>query len=379
MVEIRVPKLNNNDDTYVLVEWLVQDEHPIGVDQDVATVETSKAAEDLVSTAAGVLRHVVREGAECRPGDLIARVVPAGAPREEPAAAPDAVATTDVAAEGGPVITAPARQLLAELGIHPDETRALGVKIVRRDDVERLAAASSTRLAAADPADRGRTVELSAGQQAVARTVTRSHETIPAAYTVIRVEVGGVVERARTLTAEWRKLVGVPEFLVTAVAGLHERFPPCFASIVDDRTVALADGAHVGVTIDVGKGLFVPVVRDAGALGLDGVVAALGDFRDKALRGAFRERDLTGGTIAVTLHNDPDVTVAVPVVFPGQVCALALGGTRSEVVPDGDGGVRVVAVAHVGLAYDHRVVNGRDAVLFLRAIKETLERMGSRP
>ncbi|MGW1408872.1 2-oxo acid dehydrogenase subunit E2 [Streptomyces sp. NPDC002403] len=370
MAEIRVPKLNNNDDSYVLLEWLVGDEQPIGADDDVATIETSKAAEDLVSVAGGVLHHLVPAGAECRPGDLIGRVVPAGTPRAERAAPTEAA---EASPNGGPVITAPARQLLAELGIDPELTRTLGVKVVRRSDVERLTAQSAP--------DRN-TLVLPAGQQAVARTVTRSHQTIPSAYTVIRVEVGGVVDKARALTGEWRKLVGVPEFLIMAVAGLRERFPLCFASLVDERTVSVADGAHVGVTIDIGKGLYVPVVRDAHTMGLKEIAASVGDFRNKALRGSFREQDLTGGTIAVTLHNDEDVTVAVPIVFPGQVCALALGGIRPELVPGADsgadtGGARIALVAHVGLAYDHRVLNGRDAVLFLRAVKESLEKMGS--
>jgi 2-oxoglutarate dehydrogenase E2 component (dihydrolipoamide succinyltransferase) len=371
VAEIRVPKLNNNDDSYVLLEWLVGDEQPIGADDDVATVETSKAAEDLVSVADGVLHHLVPAGAECRPGDLIGRVVPAGTPRAEPAA--PAETAKAASPNGGPVITAPARQLLAELGIDPELTRTLGVKVVRRSDVERLTEQSAP--------DRN-ALTLPTGQQAVARTVTRSHQTIPSAYTVIRVEVGGVVDKARALTGEWRKLVGVPEFLVMAVAGLRERFPMCFASLVDERTVSIADGAHVGVTIDIGKGLYVPVVRDAHTMGLKEIATAVGDFRNKALRGAFREQDLAGGTIAVTLHNDEDVTVAVPIVFPGQVCALALGGTRPELVPGtddgaGTGGVRIALVAHIGLAYDHRVMNGRDAVLFLRALKESLEKMGS--
>ncbi|MFJ7200639.1 MULTISPECIES: 2-oxo acid dehydrogenase subunit E2 [unclassified Streptomyces] len=371
MAEIRVPKLNNNDDSYVLLEWLVGDEEPIGADDDVATIETSKAAEDLVSAAGGVLHHMVPAGAVCRPGDLIGRVVPPGTPRAERAAPTEA--TEAAGPDDGPVITAPARQLLAELGIDPELTRTLGVKVVRRSDVERLTARS-----AAD----GNTLTLPTGQQAVARTVTRSHQTIPSAYTVIRVEVGGVVDRARVLTGEWRKLVGVPEFLIMAVAGLRERFPLCFASPVDERTVSVADGAHVGVTIDIGKGLYVPVVRDAHTMGLKEIATSVGDFRNKALHGSFREQDLTGGTIAVTLHNDEDVTVAVPIVFPGQVCALALGGIRPELVPGADGGagtddVRIALVAHVGLAYDHRVLNGRDAVLFLRAVKESLEKMGS--
>ncbi|MFJ8827877.1 2-oxo acid dehydrogenase subunit E2 [Streptomyces sp. NPDC102467] len=370
MADIRMPKLNNNDDSYVLLDWLVADGQPVCAHDDVATVETSKATEDLVSEDEGVLRHLLPAGAQCKPGDVIARVVLPGA---EPAGAAPAAAA-DAPARPGPVLTAPARALLDELGIDPAATASLDVRVVRRDDVERLAATLAAKPApgAADP----RLQTLPAGQQAVARTVARAHSTIPAAYTVIRLDVGEVVARARELTAQWRRLVGVPEFLVAATAQLWERFAPCFASPVDDRTIRLADGAHIGVTIDIGNGLFVPVVHAAHELGLEEVAAAMGGLRDKAVRGGFREQDLSGGALTLTLHTDPDVTVAVPVVFPGQVCSLALGGTRAELVPDGDG-FRVAEVAHLGLAYDHRVINGRDAVQFLRAVKENVERMGT--
>jgi 2-oxoglutarate dehydrogenase E2 component (dihydrolipoamide succinyltransferase) len=373
VADIRVPKLNNNDDTYVLVDWLIADGQPVRADDDVATVETSKAAEDLVGDAEGVLQQLLPAGAECRPGDLIARVVPPGSERAEPT---PVAADDDGAARPGPAITTPARALLDELGIDPAATRSLDVRVVRRDDVEQLAAGLAAK--PARDADDPRLHALTASQQAVARTVARSHATIPAAYTVIRIEVGEVVAQARELTARWRRLVGVPEFLVAATAQLWERFAPCFASPVDDRTVRLADGAHIGVTIDIGNGLFVPVVHSAHELGLEAVATAMGKLRDKAVRGDFREQDLAGGAITVTLHTDPDVTVAVPVVFPGQVCSLALGGTRAELLPDGDG-FRTAEVAHLGLAYDHRIVNGRDAVQFLRAVKETLERMGADP
>lgn len=369
-VDIRMPKLNNNDDSYVLVEWLIGDAQPVTADDYIATVETSKAAEDLPSSGAGVLRHVVAAGTECKPGDLIARVLPEGAPLDLGAARGQAVAEEN---GGGPLITAPAQDLLAELGIDPELARGLGVKIVRKGDVERLAASLATDTEAAP-----NTVTLPAGQQAVARTVTQSHQSIPAAYTVIRVDVTEVVTRARELAAQWRALVGVPEFLIAAVAGLREQFPLCFGRLVDEGTVALADGSHVGVTIDIGRGLFVPVVRDADTMDLREIAKAVGALRNKAIRNAFREQDLSGGAISVTLHTDPDVTVAVPVVFPGQVCALALGGTRAEVVPDGDA-VRVAQIVHIGLSYDHRVINGRDAARFLRAVKESIEERGRLP
>ncbi|MEO3808929.1 2-oxo acid dehydrogenase subunit E2 [Sphaerisporangium sp. B11E5] len=357
VTDVRVPKLNNNDQSYTLTEWLVGDDEPIGPDEIVATIETSKSVQDLVCAEGGVLRHLVPAGSECAPGDVVARVVPPGTPRSAapaPAAAP--------AVDDKPVITAPARALMEELGVDPELVRTLGVRVVRRSDVEALA----------ETVARPRTATLPRVQQAVARTVTVSHRTIPAAYTAIRVDVGAATAAALAEGRRLRKIISLPELLVAAVATLHEQFPLCFAEPLDDRTARLSDAPHIGVTIDVGTGLFVPVVRDAARLTLAQIADTMLGFRQTALTGAFREEELTGGTIGVTLHNDPDVVLAVPLVFPGQTCALALSGAREELTRDTAGEVVAATVCHIGLAYDHRFVNGRDATLFLQALKEAL-------
>ncbi|MET7333127.1 2-oxo acid dehydrogenase subunit E2 [Nonomuraea sp. NPDC005650] len=416
MVEIRVPKLNTNDSAYVLLEWLVADGAPVGRDDVVASVETSKTVEELVSGHDGVLAHLIPAGSDCTPGQPIAHITtpapppppasagpvlgpsPASEPGDPPAppapgsggaAAPGApaVGSTGALPSGGPLITAPAQALIDELGIDPARVRALPVKVVRRADVERLAApgalppgpptspaaavSSGEVPTAAAPGEgtsgggvAGRVRRLSPHQRAVARTVSLSRQTIPAAYTAIKVDVGPAIAAARGLTKRLRKLVGLPDLLVAAVARLHRDFPLCFAALVDESTAAVPDAPHVGVTIDLGTGLYVPVIRDAHHKGVEEIAGELAEFRRLAQRGGFRQEQLDGGNIVVTLHHDPDIVMAVPIVFPGQACALALTSPQRE-------GERTAAV--IGLAYDHRLINGRDAVLFLQAVKEALE------
>ena len=94
------------------------------------------------------------------------------------------------------------------------------------------------------------------------------------------------------------------------------------------------------------------------------------------MSGSFRERELTGGNIVVALHNDRDVLAAIPFVFPGMICAVSLAGPREELVLDEDGTVRARTVANLGLAYDHRFVNGRDAAMFLQHVKDLVEAPG---
>ena len=353
MSDIRVPKLSNNDTEYILVEWAVEDGKPVRSGDPVATVETSKAAEELVTEADGYIRHLVEAGAFVAPGQPIATLSSRPQPLPEPqttkGSAPD---------EADVIITAPAQALLDELGIPRARAYELGIRVIRRADVEALA-------------DAPRTQPLSRVQQAVGRAVSTSHSTIPAAYTAVKMDVGRALAHATELTRQVKRPVGLAEIFVAAVAGLHERFPLFFAAIDGDRA-RLSAAAHVGVTVDLGNGLYVPVVRDAAHLGMKELATRLMEFRVAAIEARFRPEDLDGANIAITLHTDPDVCLAIPFVFPGQVCALAVTAPQPELVLDEAGAVASRTVANIGLAYDHRLINGRDAAAFLNALKEDL-------
>lgn len=361
MPEIAVPKLNSNDDSYVLLAWLAPDGQAVAAGAPVAEVETSKAVEELVAAAAGVLHHRATAGAEISPGQVIALVDDPAAPARAPATPPDDAA--------GPTITAPARARMAELGITEARVAALGIPIVRRTDIDALSTDTSTNASTVD----SRTVALSRNQRAVARTVARSAATIPAAYTAMTVDVGAALDEARRLAREVRRPVGLAELLVAAIGAVHAAEPMCFARLDDDgRTVHLAGAAHVGVTVDLGEGLYIPVIRDAGTAPLADIAKALTRHRVTAAGGTFRAADLDGANITLTLHLDPHVTLAIPVVYPGQTCAVAVTAPRPEPHLDDAGRLITRTVTQVGLAYDHRVVNGRGAARFLTALRHAL-------
>jgi 2-oxoglutarate dehydrogenase E2 component (dihydrolipoamide succinyltransferase) len=394
MTGVVIPKINSNDARYLLVEWVAKDGSTVRSGDVLALIETSKTMEELAAEGSGVLRHLVAEGTECLPGQTIARLgetsdpapttpaFDASAPDRPPAASPDVV------------ITAPARRLMDELGIGEDRVRALGRKVIRRNDVAELAVPvaapatgvpatrlRATRLPATDVTgvaasppdvrDRGE-LTLPRTQRRVADVVARAHREVPAAYTAVKVDVEDALRLGRDLTPELRTLIGLPELLVKAVAGLAERFERVFGTPIGPGRLRRADSAHVGVTMDVGKGLFVPVVHDATNRSLREISRTLMAYRVAALRGGLHEEDLSGGNITLTLHNESTVTLAIPIVFPEQICALSLAAPQREVVPAGDG-FAVRHTVHLGLAYDHRYVNGHDAIVFLDAIRAALE------
>lgn len=373
MPELLVPKLNNNDADYVLTDWLAPDGAPVAAGAPIAVVETSKAAEELEADATGVLHHRLPAGTRCRPGDPIAFIADGSAPaatQAPPAGAAPAPAE-------GPLVTRPAQALMDELGVTLAEVTALGVPVVKREHVQSLRAGSPS--AAPDssgrtpapppaagsipaPAAGGERIELGRVQAGVARAVRLSHQSIPAAYTVVRMDLAGALAYGAAATRKVRRPVGLAELFVREVAALQRDFPRFFAAVDEDgRTAALAEAAHIGVTVDLGEGLYVPCVRDAADRTLGEIATQLMSYRIAATKGTFRERDLVGANFVVTLHTDADVVLAVPFVLPGTVCALAV---TSPV----DG-----SAANIGLAYDHRLINGRDASLFLHALRTSME------
>ncbi len=356
MAEILVPKLNANDTAYVLLGWLAPDGAAVVEGAPVAEIETSKAVEEIPAPSNGFLRHAAHVGADISPGQLLATIASSlSAPAVDGGpTAPDAAA--------GPLITAPARARMAELGVTDDQVRALGVKVVRSTDIDALVAPSPPGHA------------LSKGQQAVGRAVSRSHATIPAAYSVTKIDVGAALTRAKSLIRQVRQPVGLANMFIEAVAALHARFPLFYSELAMDGTsVLLADAPHIGVTVDVGQGLYVPVIRDAAARTPGEIAQRLTEIREHAAAGTFRAIDLDGANIGVTLHTDHDVVLAIPLIFPGQVCALAITAPQAEVVLAGDGTLSNRSVSYIGLAYDHRVINGRDAALYLDALKSALQ------
>ena len=368
MAEQRVPKLNNNDTEYLLTEWLVADGEPVRAGDPLLVVETSKAAEELEAAASGVLRQLAKAGDRCLPGEPVAEILDGSEPArpaEPPTAAKTGAKTAAKAAApeaGGPLVTRAAQELADGYGITAGQLAALGLAVVRSPDIEALhasrAADSPAEAAAELPG-----VPLGRVQRGVARAVELSHRTIPAAYTVVRMDLGPALAHARAQTRAVRRPVGLAELFVQQVAALHGQFPLFFAAIEGDRAL-VAEAPQIGVTVDLGEGLFVPCVRDAATRTIGEIATTLMRFRLAATGGGFRESDLGGANFVVTLHTDADVVLAVPLVFPGTVCALAVTSPT-------DG-----SPANIGLAYDHRLINGRDAVLFLHALKNSVEGLG---
>lgn len=360
MHEITVPKLNSNDVCYELTTWYFRDGDTVPAGADVAVVETSKAAEELTTAAGGVLHRRVAPSQQCRPGEVIGQLFPDEPARQrflatERSAGPPDEVPTDV------LVTEPARELINRYGIDITSLRSGNRKVISTKDVWELLG------------ENGRQVHnLGPEQLAVAEVVTLSHRTIPAAYAVVPVAVDTALAALHAYEVREETAVHLPDLLVRCLVDLTAGFPLFFAAARDDGTAILAGEARVGVTIDVGHGLSIPVLAGPDLTSPVTIARAMTAFRGKALRRRFVAADLAGATIAISLPAG-DVVVAQPLIPPGLSCMLALGATQG--VPDLDAEGRLIRrqVAYLGLSYDHRLINGRDAALFLGQLKGALE------
>ncbi|MCI3222777.1 2-oxo acid dehydrogenase subunit E2 [Streptomyces sp. NP-1717] len=325
-VPVGVPKLNNNDTAYLVVQWLADDGAQVAEGDPLVEVETSKAVEEIVAPAAGYVRVRAAEGSEVEVGELLAELF-----TEPPTAAPDAAPATPPGAPDAAPVPSPA----------------------------------------APPEPAHRTHVLDRAQQGTAAVVTRAHQEVPAAFAAVEVEVDAVLARLRTLSDETGAEVGLPEAVVKAVAAAHPAFPQLFGTLLDERTVRLADTVDIGVTADAGNGLYIPVLRDCAARSLADLSDDLMEFRMKAFRGEFTAGELSGGSLSVSLNVEPGVLVVQPIVMWPQLCMVSVGGPLTRLVL-ADGKPVPATVVTLGLAYDHRVVNGREAVAFLRTVADAL-------
>ena len=313
MAEIAVPKLNTNDDSYLLLAWLAPDGQAVAAGTPVAEVETSKAVEELTAATSGVLRHRAATGADITPGQVIALVddpaVPAAAPIGRP-----------VNAEG-PTITAPARARMAELGVTAERVAALGRPIIRRADIDALAGLDTAPATTAATPVPGSTVDERAVSLSRNQRACRAHRDTLGRHDPGRLHRDDDRRRRRARPDREAGTRGAAAGRPGRTVRRRDRVGARRAADVlrrlddDGTTVHPSGAAHVGVTVDLGEGLYVPVVRDAGTATIAEIARTLTRHRVTAAGGTFRQSDLDGAGITLTLHLDAHVSLAIRSCF----------------------------------------------------------------
>jgi 2-oxoglutarate dehydrogenase E2 component (dihydrolipoamide succinyltransferase) len=361
MTPIIVPTINSNDTDALLLSWSLADGGTVRAGDTIAILETTKATFDLAADADGLLHIVAQPRTRCEFGTTIGWIFADAAERDQNF---DPAAAEKKAAHGGMTVTRAAQELIARHGITDEQLRGLGRKIIKAGDLAPLLPQESAPTAG---------LNLSSQQQSIARVVSRSRATIADSFLVKKICVDAALDALGQFSREEKALAGLPDLLVWIAARLAGEFPFFFGELGGDLRFKPSASGDIGVTFDVGHGLFIPDVRNAAQLTLKEIAKQMMGFRLKATRNTFHAEEIAGAAMSISINMDADVVLVQPVIPPGQTCMLSLNAVLPEVVPGADGAFTARRYIQLGVAFDHRVINGFHANAFANAIKQRVE------
>ena len=402
--ELKVPRLAESISEAVLVEWLKADGASVRTDEPVAALETDKAAVEIAAPEDGVLRHARAVGETVFVGDVIARIeaLAAGAassdatpaPAPAPSTAKPAVAAAAASPAAAPATGPAARRLLEERGLEPSAISASGRGgRMLKEDVERAPAAlslasiavppvpgpapaSRSALAAAAVAAPGeRVVPMSRLRQRIAERLVQAQHTAAILTTFNEIDMSAILA-ARVLYKEsFEKKHGVRlgfmSFFGRACILALREIPELNAE-VRGADLVYRDAVHLGVAVSTGRGLIVPVLRDAQSMGFAAMEREIVRLAGRARDNTLSLDELLGGTFTVTNGGVYGSLLSTPILNPPQSGILGMHKIEKRAVVVNDQ-IVVRPMMYVALSYDHRIVDGEQAVTFLVRVKEQLE------
>ncbi len=400
--EVKVPTLGESVTEATVGAWLKKPGDAVALDEPIASLETDKVAVDVPSPVAGVLgQQLVAEGDTVNVGALIAIIeegATASAAKAAPVAAPAAVAPAPAAVapaaaapaeESGAVTLSPAvRRLVLEHGLDPSRIKGTGKDgRLTKDDVMAAVAAGTAKaeggLAAAAPAaavssgpSRAQErVKMTRLRQTVAKRLKSAQETAALLTTFNDVDMSAVIEARAKYKDLFEKKHGVRlgfmGFFTKAVCMALKDIPAVNAQIEGDEIV-YNDFADISVAVSAPNGLVVPVIRNAEAMSVAEIEKTIGDFGKRAKDGALTMEDMKGGTFTISNGGVFGSLMSTPIINPPQSAVLGLHRIEDRPVARG-GQVVIRPMMYIALSYDHRLIDGREAVTALKIIKEAIE------
>lgn len=384
-VEVRVPQLPESVADATLVTWHKQPGEAVRRDENLADLETDKVVLEVPSPVSGVLSETrVEPGTTVTGGDLLAIIAegeeavaaPAAATRTAPVAAPAAAPT----AEGSAKLSPAARRLVEENKLDKGEIAGSGRdgRITKGDVVGHLAKQPEAPAPAAPAARAGRAeqrVPMTRLRARIAQRLVEAQATQALLTTFNEVDMHALMAaRARHKEAFEQKhgvRLGYTSFFVKACIEALRRFPAVNAS-VEGGDIVYHEYFDIGVAVSTDRGLVVPVLRDADAMSFADIEKAVAGFATRAREGSITLQELTGGTFSITNGGVFGSLLSTPIVNAPQSAILGLHKIEQRpVVVNG----QVVArpMMYLAMTYDHRIIDGREAVQFLVAVKQGVE------
>ena len=396
MAEIRVPTLGESVSEATIGRWFKKPGDAVKADEPLLELETDKVTLEVNAPAAGVLAEITaKDGETVSPGALLGQISAGGAAAaaapaaaaSAPAAAPAPAAKPAAAGSAMPPSPAAAK-VAADAGIATDAVAGSGKRgQVLKGDV--LAAVAAGGVAAptpaapvvarvpssADDASREERVRMTKLRQTIARRLKDAQNTAAMLTTFNEVDMTEVMAlRARYKDVFEKKhgaKLGFMSFFVKACVQALKDIPAVNAEI-DGTDLVYKNYYHLGIAVGTDKGLVVPVLRDADEMGLAKIEKTIADFGKRARDGQLKIEEMQGGTFTITNGGIYGSLMSTPILNAPQSGILGMHKIQERPMVVG-GKIEIRPMMYLALSYDHRIVDGKEAVTFLVRVKEALE------
>jgi 2-oxoglutarate dehydrogenase E2 component (dihydrolipoamide succinyltransferase) len=391
--EVKVPTLGESIAEATLGQWLKKPGEAVAADEPVASLETDKVAVEVGAPAAGIMgAQLVTEGTTVNVGAVIAIIeAGTGAPAASPAAAapvatPPAPAI-DAEASGDLTLSPAVRRLVLEHGLDPSKIKGSGKdgRLTKEDVMAAVGAGTAAPSASAAPAATPVTaptgnraeerVRMTRLRQTVAKRLKDAQNTAALLTTFNDVDMTAVIEARAKYKDLFEKKHGVRlgfmGFFAKA-ACLAARDVPSVNAMIDGEEIVYYNYMDISVAVSAPNGLVVPVVRDVQDMGFADIEKAIGEYGKRAKDGTLTMADMAGGTFTISNGGVFGSLMSTPIINPPQSAVLGLHRIEDRAVVR-DGQVVVRPMMYLALSYDHRLIDGREAVTFLVAVKNAIE------
>ena len=384
-VEIKVPQLGESITEAIIGKFHKKVGDTVAIDEPIAVLETDKVTIDVQAASAGVIEKLLAvEGAKVKIGEVIGTIdsSKAGATAAKPAAAAPAPVAAPAASNGnGSLVTPVARAVAAEKGIDPSTIQGSGVQgRVMKEDVLKAAdgsarPASSTTLNIPTGARSEERVKVTPLRKRVAERLLQAQSTAAILTTFNEVDMSNVMRLRKEFGERFEKKhgakLGFMSFFVKAAIEALRTFPAVNAFLEGDEVV-FHHYYDVGVAVSGNRGLVVPVIRDADQKSMAELEKVISDFGVRAKADKLQLSDLQGGTFTISNGGIFGSMLSTPILNPPQTGILGMHNIQERAVVR-DGQIVARPMMYLALSYDHRLIDGREAVQFLVRIKDCLE------
>ncbi len=385
-IEVKAPTFPESVADGTIATWHKKPGEAVARDELIVDIETDKVVLEVVALSDGVVKEILKEEGDTVLSDEViglfeagaagAAPAPAAEAASEPASAPAEPAAAPAQAGNGSFVNPAARKMIDEKGLAKTDISATGKggRITKEDVINHVKGGGAQQ-----PALSGARVEkrvpMTRLRQTIAKRLVEAQQSAAMLTTYNEVNMKPVMELRKQYKDQFEKVhgakLGFMSFFVKAATEALKRFPAVNASI-DGTDIVYHGYQDIGVAVSTERGLVVPVLRDTDAMGLADVEKSIVDFGQRARDGKLGIEEMQGGTFTISNGGVFGSLMSTPILNPPQTAIMGMHKIQERPMAV-NGEVKILPMMYLALSYDHRMIDGKEAVQFLVTIKDLLE------